>query len=184
MGCGVLRAGVSRFQRSVSDRKTAYERRVQKSYRKALVPFGELVMFMPVKNTKDKGEVRNRVGIMVGLVDRSDEVVIGTTERVVKGGTVRRMPAGQRGDAVYVKSIRGVPWQPNPAVVAGGEPLGVAQTRIVRVPLAAVEHRLAVPVMELRDCKARRFYIQRDVGLAKHGRNRTAEDAVSASDKR
>ena len=110
---------------------------MQKSYRKALVPFGELVMFMPVKKPKDKGEVRNRVGIMVGLVDRSDEVVIGTTERVVKGGTVRRMPAGQRGDAVYVKSIRGVPWQPNPAEVAEGEPLGVAQTRIVRVPLAA-----------------------------------------------
>ena len=67
MGCGVLRAGVNRFQRSV-----------------APVPFGELVMFVAVKKPKDKGDVRNRVGIMVGLVDRSDDVVIGTTERVVK----------------------------------------------------------------------------------------------------
>ena len=33
---------VSRFQGSVSDGKTAYERRMQKNYRKALVPFGEL----------------------------------------------------------------------------------------------------------------------------------------------
>ena len=32
---------VSRFQRSVSDGKTACERRKQKSYRKALFPFGE-----------------------------------------------------------------------------------------------------------------------------------------------
>ena len=60
---------VSRFQRSVSDSKTACERRQQKSYRKALIPFGELVMFMPIEKPKDKGEVRYRVGIMLGVVD-------------------------------------------------------------------------------------------------------------------
>ena len=97
---------VSRFQRSVSDGKTAYERRKLKSCRKALVPFGELVMLMSMEKPKDKGEVRNCVGIMLGLVDRSDEVVIGTTERVVKARTVHRMPVRQRGDAAYAKSIR------------------------------------------------------------------------------
>ena len=35
-----------RFQISVLDGKTAYERRKQKSYRKTLVPFGEMVMFI------------------------------------------------------------------------------------------------------------------------------------------
>ena len=60
---------VSRCQRSVSDGKTACERRKQKSYRKALIPFGELVMFMPIEKPKDKGEVRYRVGIMLGVVD-------------------------------------------------------------------------------------------------------------------
>ena len=72
-------------------------------------------MFMPMEKPKNKGEVRNCVGIMLGLVDRSDEVVIGTTERMVKARTIHRMPVGQRGDAAYAKSIRGVPWQPNPA---------------------------------------------------------------------
>ena len=57
---------VSKFQRSVSDGKTAYERQKQQSYRKALVPFGELVMFMPMEKLEDKGEARNRVGICVG----------------------------------------------------------------------------------------------------------------------
>ena len=99
---------VSRFQRSVSDGKTAYDRRKQKSHRKALVPFGELVMFMPVEKPKDKGGARNRVGIMLGFVARSDEVVIGTTERA---RIVHRMPAGQRGDAAHAKRIRGEPWQ-------------------------------------------------------------------------
>ena len=97
---------VSRFQRSVSDGKTAYERWKLKSYRKALVPFGELVMFMPMEKPEDKGGVRNCVAIMLGLVDRSDEVIIGTTERVVKARTVCRMLVGQRGDAAYAKSSR------------------------------------------------------------------------------
>ena len=160
---------VSRFQRSVSDGKTAYERRKLKSYRKAHVPFGELVMFMPIEKPKDKGEVRNCAGIMMVLVERSGEVVIGTTDRKVKARTVHRMPVGQRGDAAYAKSIRGVPWQPNPAEAAEGEPLGVAQARIVSVPIVAVENRPAVPVMEPRDYKARRFYIPREVELAKYG---------------
>ena len=38
-------------------------------------------MFIPMEKPKDKGEVWNRVGIMLGLVDRSHEVVIGTNER-------------------------------------------------------------------------------------------------------
>ena len=138
---------------------------------------------------------RNCVGIMLGLVDRSDEVVIGTTERVVKARTAHRMPVKKRGDAAYAKSIRG----PNPAEAAEGEPLGMARARIVSVPMVAVENRLAVPAMEPRDYKARRFHIRREVELAKYGfsddcggcrvaqvgatRNRTAKDGVNASDK-
>ena len=123
-------------------------------------------MFMLMEKPKNKGEVQNCVGIMLG---RSDEVVIGTAERVVKARIVHRMPAGQRGDAAYAKSIRGVPWQPNPAESAEGEPLGMAQARIVSVPMVAVENRPAVPVMEPRDYNVRRFYIRREVELAKYG---------------
>ena len=60
-------------------------------------------MFMPLEKPKYKGEFWNRVGIMLGLVDRSDEVVIGATERVVKARTFHRMLALQRGDAAYAK---------------------------------------------------------------------------------
>ena len=69
--------------------------------RKAQVPVGELVMYMPMEKPKDKGEIRNHVGIMF--------------------------------------------------------------------PMVAVENRLAVPVMEPRDYKARGFHIWRDVELAKYG---------------
>ena len=158
---------VRRFQRSVSDGKTACERRKQKSYRKALIPFGELVMFMPIEKPKDKGEVRYRVGIMLGVVDRSDEVVTGTPKRVFKARAVHRMPAGQQGDARHAKSIRGVPWQQNPAEAAEGEPVSMA--RIVGVPMVPSEHRPVVPVVDPREYRVRRFYIRREVELVKFG---------------
>ena len=41
--------------------------------------------------------------------------------------------------------------------------------RFAGVPMVAVENRLAVPVMEPRDYKALRFYIRREVKLAKYG---------------
>ena len=44
-------------------------------------------------------------------MDGSDEVVGGTTERVVKVRIVCRMPEEQRGDAKDTKSARDVPWQ-------------------------------------------------------------------------
>ena len=101
---------------------------------------------MPMEKVKDKGEVPNHVGIMLVLVDRFDEVVVGTTERVVKARTVHHKVAGQRGDARYARSIRGVPWQPGPAKVAEGEPSRMA--RIVSVPMARIEHLPEVPVVE------------------------------------
>ena len=45
----------------------------------------------------------------------------------------------------------------------------MAQARIVSVPTFAVENKPAVPVMEPRDYKARRFDIPREVELAKYG---------------
>ena len=57
---------VNRFQRSVSDGKTAYERRKQKSYRKALVLLGELVIFMPIDKPQGQGLSPESLGYHVG----------------------------------------------------------------------------------------------------------------------
>ena len=110
LACAVEFSGqvVSRIHRSVSDGKTACERRKQKSYRKALVPFVEPVMFMVVEKPRDKGEARNRVGITWGLVDRSDEVVIGTSGQ----GSCCSSHAcrAARRCRVREEHQRGVPW--------------------------------------------------------------------------
>ena len=44
-------------------------------------------MFVTIEKPKDKDEVQNYIGIVLSLVDRSDEVVVGTIERFVKNPT-------------------------------------------------------------------------------------------------
>ena len=47
----------------------------RKATAKALVPFGELVMFMPMEKSKDKGGVWNRVGIMFLRTDLTESML-------------------------------------------------------------------------------------------------------------
>ena len=119
---------------------------------------------------------RVRSGTVLGLVGRSDEFIIGTSERLVEA---RVVCAEQRGDAKdTTKSARGVLWQPNPVEAAEGEPVVVAMARTVSVPMIPIERRLAVPVMEPREYRSRRSYIRREVEFAKIGYRATLCGAV------
>ena len=150
---------VIRSQSGVSDVKTACERRKRKSCRKALVKFDELVMLMTIEKPKDKGKVDANT-IMLDLVDRSDEVVVGTTDRVVKARIVCRAPKEQRDGARDAKSTRSVSWQQTSADTAGGELVNA-------VCVANVQ--LTGTVMEPREDKAGWFCIKREAELAKCG---------------
>ena len=80
---------VSRSLSSPPDVRTAYERRRRRSCRKALVQFNELLRLL-IRQPEDKGENQNCIGIVLDLVDRSDELVVGTTGRVVKAHCLSR----------------------------------------------------------------------------------------------
>ena len=69
---------ISRNQRHTSDGKTSYELRKQKPYRRQLIPFSEMCMHMLSEKPRSKGDERWYIGVDVGLVDRSNELVIGT----------------------------------------------------------------------------------------------------------
>ena len=95
---GIVGHVVIRSQSNVSDVQTACERRKRKSCRKALVKFDELVMLMTIEKPKEKGKVDANTN-MVDLVDRCDEVVVGTTDRVVKVRIVYHVSEEQRDGA-------------------------------------------------------------------------------------
>ena len=111
---------VVRSQSGVSEERTACERRKRRHCRKASVQCNELVMFVTIEKPEDKGENQNCIGIVLNLVDRSDKIVGGMTERAVTTRIVWSMPEAQRGDAKDTKSVRDVPWQQISAETAEG----------------------------------------------------------------
>ena len=117
----------------------------RKSCRKALVKFDGLVMLMTIEKPKDKGKVDAKT-IMLDLVDRPDEVVVGTTGRVVKARIVYHVPKEQRDGARDVRSTGNESWQQTSAEIAEGELVNAACEASVKS---------TGKVMELREDKAR-----------------------------
>ena len=76
--------------------ETACERRKQKSCRKALDKFDELVMLMTIDKPEHQLDADTT---MLDLVDRSDEVVVRMIDRVVKARIVYHAPEEQRDGA-------------------------------------------------------------------------------------
>ena len=62
-----------------------------------LVPFGETVLYPPLKTVRrDKGDVAKRTGTWLGIIARTQEVIIGTEHGVVKRKTVTRLSDSER----------------------------------------------------------------------------------------
>ena len=64
-------------------------------------------MTVAERKHRQKLYARFRSGMFVGLVDRSDEVIVLTPEGFYKVNTLRRLPEQQRGDKVFAESCRG-----------------------------------------------------------------------------
>ena len=156
--------------RSRSGERTACESRKQQSHRKAPVPFGALVTFMPVDKPKDKGEVRNRV-LATCLVSWTD---------LTKSSLAR--PNGWSKLVLFIARLQGSEAMPRTRRASEAYRGNRIQPRWLKeshwawpklaflvFPMVAVEHRPAVPVMEPRDYKARRSHMRREVELAKYG---------------
>ena len=110
---------------------------------------------------------------MLDLVDRSDEVVVGTTDRVVKARIAYRVPKKQRDGARDVRSTGNESWQQTSAEIAEGELVNAACVASVRSTRK---------VMELREDKARWICVKREAELAKCGFSKDCEGCrVAAS---
>ena len=66
-------------------------------------------MTVAERKHRKKIEERFRCGMFVGLVDRSDEVIVLTPDGFYNVNTLRRLPEQQRGDNIFAESCRGLP---------------------------------------------------------------------------
>ena len=108
---------MSRYQVG-RDGRTAYELHAGKPYRRQLVEFGERVCFMPIRPggaRQAKLDPKWQDGAFIGIRDRSDEMMIMTTSGMYKTRNVRRRPELERWDFEFLMTLKGTPWNPNPA---------------------------------------------------------------------
>ena len=105
----------NRQHKYAGEGRTAFELRRGKAYRRPLPPFGEKVAAMVLGKKKQKNEYRTFDAIFVGLVERSDMVIVMSPQHgAQRVATVKRLPESQRKDGEMVMALRGLPWRPKP----------------------------------------------------------------------
>ena len=79
--------------------------------------FGEAVLYLPLKtgkSLKEQAQPKMKLGIWMGVIERTQETIIGTHQGVVKRRIVNRLPEDQRWSKDLLRNVRGTPWAPIP----------------------------------------------------------------------
>ena len=95
------------------DGRTTYELRKGKPYKRKLPIRGEKVSAMTLGKTRMKSEYRCFEAIFLGLVAKSDMLIVGNQDGCVKVACVKPLSPGQRRDADVLLGHVGLPWRPN-----------------------------------------------------------------------
>ena len=108
----------NRFQVG-SDGRTAYQRQLGKACRQEVVPFGEKVLYKELKRSGDRKDVMDinwHERIWLGHARSTSEVLIGTTDGVIKAWAVKRLAPSSRWDRSLVQGMKGTPKRPDPSM--------------------------------------------------------------------
>ena len=103
----------------VYDGKTPYERLRGERSKVPLATFGEAVLYLPLKTAKplkEQAQPKMKMGIWLGVIERTEETIIGTDMGIVKCRTINRLPEDQRWNKSMILSMKGTPWAPVPKV--------------------------------------------------------------------
>ena len=125
---------MSRYQVG-RDGRTAHEFHPTNPSRRQVVEFGERVYFMPIRPggaRQAKLDPKWQDRAFIGIRDRSDEMLIMTTSGMHKTRNVRRRPESDRWDFEFLMTLKGTPWNPNPAA---GEMAADALPEDMAVPM-------------------------------------------------
>ena len=95
-----------------SDVKTPYERIHREDCMTPMVPFGETVLYLPLKTVhRNKGTPAKKAGVWLGVSERTEEVLIGTNRGVIKCSAVERFSDGDEWNRHNVLEMVGTPWE-------------------------------------------------------------------------
>ncbi|CAK0865658.1 unnamed protein product, partial [Prorocentrum cordatum] len=147
-----------------ADGRTPRERHKGKAFRKVLPPFGEIIVFLPSARRDTKFEERWKIGVFLGAIEKSSEMLVGYDGSVVRARSIRRRPPSQRADAALLRSIRGAPWMPTP-----DKPENVRIPTVIDEPPVDPAAQQPRVVPEQVPAEPRSVYIRRNVELAKYG---------------
>merc|ERR1711884_455313 len=106
----------------------AHERLKGQPSNKPMAQLGEHVRYLPLEasNTADhKVESKMIDGIWLGILDRTEEAIIGTEHGVVKCRTIRRRPVGQQWSGDAITKMKGTVQQLTPGVLSDHIPTGI-----------------------------------------------------------
>ena len=112
----------------VEDGKTPYERVHLEDCVTPLVPFGKAAMYLPVKTIhRHKGVPAKKMGVWLGISERTEEVLISTKYGVIKCRTMDRFNDAEKWDKSNVLEMVGTPWEPVPSKNNQHVPVDVAE---------------------------------------------------------
>ena len=101
--------------RQGEDGRTAYERRKGKRFLKEIPQLGECIWYlMPETQGVNKLDARWNDGLFLRIREESNELIVGTSEGVLKVAPYRRRPESERWKWEEMRNIKGTPWEPVP----------------------------------------------------------------------
>ena len=107
---------------------TAYTEAYGEHYTHEVVPFAEIVLVRVPRPTRrglaggkrwHKGDAVFIKGVWVGRTETSDEHVVLTPGSRVFSRTIRRLEPSRRHDAVFLNSVKGLPWDVEDGILRG-----------------------------------------------------------------
>ena len=136
----------------LQDGKTPYSRLRGREWKVAIPPFGEAIEYL---KRGHKFEAQWTKGIFLGVKDTTTEKIVGNSTGVFTVQSIRRKPEEDRYDSELLKSITGIPWDPQaireePAIAAPREPV---------IASPSGEALVQPPAIDDKKRKLRRLYI-------------------------
>ena len=148
------------------DGLTAWQRHTGKrEVPRKYAPWGEKILWLEGSKKKVQVSEKWHDGIFLGLVDETEEAIVGTPNGCFKARSIRRRPAEECRDPLFFNSVVGLPWKLQPGSPDGAEQVDAPVALKLDVQPAEIELPRVYPSAR----GPSRVYIRASVELKKYG---------------